>query len=672
MIHQKKRIQTAVYAFVILMLTTVAFGGIYLFDNKYTASLPVLQDGSVWLAGDTHLENRALFLADGWELYPDLLLEPDELADHAESALQVQIGEYPSFSAFHQDASPYGSATYRIRIKNDAASQQVLMLPEMFSAYRVYVNGSLALQNGELEPYCPRVQERLLLLPAEEKVEIVIQAVNQTHYYSGIYYPPAVGSLEAVNRMLFLRNLVYGIFVLFSLGLALFSVAIWAGGYQKEGNGMLCWMGLLALSFSLRSCHVFFGAVGFSHIRLVYLLEDAAAFFNILCILKITVHLAGMEDTRCGKWICRTGIHAVIVGSVFPTLFLPVLPAFVPVYGSLVFWYKAITSLVCVGIVLCQKGDGKNYLWMLAAVEIHAASLLIRVFVLQSYEPAYTAWPDEYGAFILVLCFAVIMVLQSIEMAKENAHLREHLQQEVDEKTRSLNLVLENRKQFLAGAAHDLKAPITLLQLYTQAVEESGVGLDEETVNYLKMIRHKSSEMQERLGELQSFAYEDARPLRMLPCDLCEIVREFYERNLPDIEASGIDFILQLPKRPCRIQADRERLDRVLQNLVYNAVSFVPPDGKISISLTTQERWAVLQISDTGQGILPENLPRIFDRFFSTRSSEGGSGYGLYLAKSFILEHSGDISVQSEYGKGSTFTIRIPRISQDEASAGKG
>lgn len=659
MIQQKKRLWAAVSALLILILAVAAFYGCYLNDNKYTASLPVLQDGSVQIP-KMEEENRVLFLTDEWEFYPNLLLEPADFQQQGHTPVKMRVGQYASFSPFHQDGSPYGMGTYRIVIRGEKVKEQVLALPEVFCAYRLYLNGNLVLENGGTEPYSPYIQQRVALLPMEETVEVVIQVVNQTHYYSGLYYPPAVGSLEAVGRMFFVRSLVYGTFVLFSLGLALFSIAVWAGTRQTRSGTLFWWLGLLALSFAIRSCHVFFSAVGFSHIRLIYLLEDTGAFFNILCILKITLHLTGRSDTTWGKLVFWIGIYGVVAGAVFPTLILPALPAFVPIYGSLVFWYKAGTSLAVVGMALGQKRLDRDFLWILIPGEIHAVSLLARVFALPSYEPAYTAWPDEYGAFALVLCFAVVMVRQSVEMAKENAHLRHNLQQEVAEKTRSLQLVLESRKQFLAGAAHDLKAPITLLQLYTQAVEQSGVGLDEETVNYLKMIQRKSDEMKERLGELQTFAYEDARPLCMERLDLGEIVKSFYQQNLPDIEASGIYFILEMPDKPCIIQGDRERLCRVLQNLVYNAWSFVPADGNITLSLTIQDPWAILKISDTGQGILPENLPRIFDRYFSTRDGEGGSGYGLYLVKSFVLEHGGDISAQSEYGHGSTFTVHLP------------
>ncbi|MCR2024755.1 sensor histidine kinase [Anaerotruncus colihominis] len=662
MIQGKERIKTAAGVILFLILTATAFWICYQADNKYTANLPVLQDGTAFFSSD--FGDCAFFLTDGWELYPDLLLTPDELAGGGYKPVRVRIGQYPSLSAFHSDASPHGEATYRIRLKVKDTRQQILVFPEVFSAYRVYLNGKLILQTGDVAPYRPRIQARMVTLPIEDEIEIVVQTVNRTHYYSGIYYPPAVGSLDAVNRMLFVRGSVYGVFALFSLSLALFSLAVWAGSRKEPSSRLYRWLGMLALSFSLRSCHVFFSAAGFSQIRAVYFLEDVAAFFNILCILKITAYLTGTADTWQSRFFCRVGVHAVLAGAVFPLLILPALPAFVSVYGSLVFWYKLGASLAALGMVLWQKNAGKDFIWLLAAVEIHATSLIARMFTLQSYEPAYAAWPDEYGAFILVLCFAVVMVRQSIRMAKENKYLRYNLQQEVAEKTRSLNLVLENRKQFLAGAAHDLKAPITLLQLYTQAIKKSGVGLDEETADYLKMIQRKSSEMQERLGELQTFAYEDARPLQMEPVDLREIVEAFYKRNLPDVEASGIDLILQLPEKPCMIQADRERLDRVLQNLVYNALSFVSIGGKITISLITQNKWAVLKISDNGMGIPAENLPRIFDRFFSTRSGDGGSGYGLYLAKSFVLEHAGDISAESEYGNGSVFTVRLPLFFQ--------
>lgn len=108
---------------------------------------------------------------------------------------------------------------------------------------------------------------------------------------------------------------------------------------------------------------------------------------------------------------------------------------------------------------------------------IYGTSLLVHVVTLNSFEPAYTGWQDEYGAFGLVLCFAVLLVLRNFSLVWENNRLNEHLQDEVDEKTKKLTAVLDERRQFLAGAAHDLKAPMSSLQLFAQALRKTALDL---------------------------------------------------------------------------------------------------------------------------------------------------------------------------------------------------
>ena len=98
----------------------------------------------------------------------------------------------------------------------------------------------------------------------------------------------------------------------------------------------------------------------------------------------------------------------------------------------------------------------------------------------------------------------------------------------------------------------------------------------------------------------------------------------------------------------------------VLQNLVYNALSFTPEGGTIRLSLSRGREFAVLRVEDTGSGIAEADLPHIFDQFFTNRAHETSSGMGLFIAKSIITEHGGTIDVASELGKGSIFTIRLP------------
>ncbi len=109
--------------------------------------------------------------------------------------------------------------------------------------------------------------------------------------------------------------------------------------------------------------------------------------------------------------------------------------------------------------------------------------------------------------------------------------------------------------------------------------------------------------------------------------------------------------------------ANREQLFRALENLLYNAADFTPPEGKITLSLTADESFAYIAVSDTGCGIPEEELPNIFRRSYTTRSDKGGQGLGLAITHTIVLEHAGRIEADSKEGEGSKFTICIPMVS---------
>lgn len=96
---------------------------------------------------------------------------------------------------------------------------------------------------------------------------------------------------------------------------------------------------------------------------------------------------------------------------------------------------------------------------------------------------------------------------------------------------------------------------------------------------------------------------------------------------------------------------------------MYNAADFTPPDGKITLSLTADEDFAYITVSDTGCGIPEKNLPHIFRRSYTTRSDKGGQGLGLAITRAIVLEHAGQIEAVSREGEGTTFTICIPTVS---------
>jgi len=114
------------------------------------------------------------------------------------------------------------------------------------------------------------------------------------------------------------------------------------------------------------------------------------------------------------------------------------------------------------------------------------------------------------------------------------------------------------------------------------------------------------------------------------------------------------------------VYADRDAIQRVMINLIHNAIKFTPEEGNITVSVRNVKGRAEITVSDTGQGIPAEDIPFIFDRFHKADKSRGQDktsvGLGLYIVKNILKAHNENISVESEYGKGTTFTFYLPLV----------
>jgi signal transduction histidine kinase len=162
-----------------------------------------------------------------------------------------------------------------------------------------------------------------------------------------------------------------------------------------------------------------------------------------------------------------------------------------------------------------------------------------------------------------------------------------------------------------------------------------------------------------------SEAESGAMQLQREPVRLGELVARAVELYRDVAEAKGVtlDVRLQPDDVPddLTVMGDRPRLEQVAANLIDNAVKYTPPGGRVEVAVWREVGWAVLSVSDTGPGIPPDELPRIWDRLFRGDASrpERGLGLGLSLVRAIIQAHGGTVEVQSEPGQGSTFTVRL-------------
>ena len=127
-------------------------------------------------------------------------------------------------------------------------------------------------------------------------------------------------------------------------------------------------------------------------------------------------------------------------------------------------------------------------------------------------------------------------------------------------------------------------------------------------------------------------------------------------------EQKNQEIVLNIPERPVRFSGDAVKLQRLAGNLLDNAMKFTPPHGRITVALKRMDREVVLSVSDTGCGIPPEEREKVFKRFFRADSSRHlpGNGLGLALVQAIAKAHGGSVGLESEPGRGSVFTVRLP------------
>ena len=646
--------QRALLLLAAFVIGLTAYSLLYRFDNKYTSALPGGYGYNVLPEN-----GQTAFLVDGWEYYPGQLLGPEDFAAGTPSPEYTYIGKYSNFSAHL--GNPYGMATYRLRLVHTGdPSELALYLPELLCAGRIYVNGALAGEQGCLEPYVPQIIDSLYILPFAQEIELIIQCANYSHYYSGMYYPPAVGTLNAILGMVTTRLLVYGILCFVSLAFALTHLTQWLLGRDSPTR----WMGLLSLAFGLQVCYPFLRALGVPVIRPLYALEDTCSHLALLCAILLAGELTGMAEHRFHRRAAiPLSVGLCIFGMVFPLVILPHAPLFINAYGSLLFFWKlglGLYLVVLAGLSLDQNGPLGRHLML--ATGLYGLSVAASVLTVNYFEPAQGAWLEEYGGFILVTGFVALVVRRGVLLVRENRRLTLYLQEEVERKTQRMETLLEERRELLAHLLHDIKNPLAALRVYAELVRSGNVALDRETARYLDALSERAGAVEERFGQLQDFSRGEHGVFQQESLCLNTFLQQFYQQNRPDMELSDVTFSLALPAEPLWVRGSEDRLRTALENLCYNALSFTPEDGVITLALRREGQLAAITVRDTGHGIPPEDLPHVFTRGFTRRDDNSGDGLGLYIVRTVALEHNGSVDAVSQPGKGSLFTLRLPLL----------
>lgn len=192
----------------------VLFAFLYRYDNKYTAGPPYGDKGQISFT-ESDL-SKPVLLIDGWVFYPGELLEPGETGSNGRNLF---IGQYSTFSHFMEDKNPFGAGTYRLTLLHNGGPKLLtLEIPEIFTDYTLWIENEKAASAGSGTSVTFLLDHRAVL---------TLQTRNNTHYYSGLTYPPALGTPEVMSHLFFVRTLFYSIISIVPLTLALFSLVLW-------------------------------------------------------------------------------------------------------------------------------------------------------------------------------------------------------------------------------------------------------------------------------------------------------------------------------------------------------------------------------------------------------------------------------------------------------------
>ncbi|MFN8594681.1 MAG: ATP-binding protein [Anaerolineae bacterium] len=220
------------------------------------------------------------------------------------------------------------------------------------------------------------------------------------------------------------------------------------------------------------------------------------------------------------------------------------------------------------------------------------------------------------------------------------------------------------RRDFVANVSHELRTPLASIRLLIETLLAGAKDDAEVSVRMLNQVISEVEALTQLAQELLDLSMIESgqMPMKMALVDIQAVIDEQVQHFEPQAQSKQITLNNTAPIG-LRAEIDRKLIGRVLGNLIHNALKFTPPNGQITLSAETSAEKITVSVRDTGAGIPPEDLPRIFERFYKVDQARGksGTGLGLAIARHVVEAHGGKIWAESKPGKGATFYFTVPK-----------
>jgi two-component system phosphate regulon sensor histidine kinase PhoR len=223
------------------------------------------------------------------------------------------------------------------------------------------------------------------------------------------------------------------------------------------------------------------------------------------------------------------------------------------------------------------------------------------------------------------------------------------------------------RQDFVANVSHELRTPLTTIRGYVEALQDDGLENIPQAKHFLQIIERHTQRMEKIVSDLLLLSEIESpdRMMRKDPVHIAELISSVVDALRPMAESKQQNVQMEVASGLSPLRADGQKIHQVITNLLHNAICYTPEKGNIFIEAKAVEKGTEVSVSDNGIGIPPEDISRIFERFYRVdkgRSRDlGGTGLGLSIVKHIVEAHGGRVGVESKPGQGSRFSFFLPQ-----------